>query len=763
MEIAYNLVWLVSLSSPTTLQKIPPYRVPRLSSKCKIFRLPKIRTPLQKKHTASCLQSKCKIRRWQQKKKDAASNRQSSSLSNPHEVLTTLLLSATLTVVRRVGSAVALTTITTITTTTWVKMEVVAETGAAIVATAAVAEMEAAIVVIVAAAEMEAAIVVEIVTVEIVTAEIATVEIVTAEIVTAEIVIVEIVGYVTVINTVETVMATNTVVVNGKIVNTTAEFVIVTVENVIVEIATVGVATVEIVIVIKLGTRQIDQTNKWVTLKRNKNISKIIRHCDCDGDCDCGDCDGDGYDGGDNGVAIVVMTVGLAIVTVKLKLEIGRCRRRQHSRKSRLIQCRKSSPQQLNTYCYQIIFSRLSLKCKTFRLPKIQRPPQKYKHAASCFQSKCKIRSNPHEVLTTLLLSATFTVIRVGSAVTLTNIITTTTTWGKMEIAAEVGAAIVAAATVSAIVVIVAAATEIVTAVAEMVTVIVEIVTAIVEIVTVGVVIVEIVIVGRPADLESVQSSLLFSIIAGAPATRMGLLVSTSVSGNAPNSSIQASVPFDTELDDDLLSTRNPEPEEERIHRRQETVIGEQPTITSKAKKKKDVDGNRQLSLLNNLREQTIQVVMLVINLIMMRQMPVPAGTVATVMEIVIVEIVTVVTMAVIVAIMTVGMAIVAMPVGAAIVAVTVGAAIVIDKIETVEIGVIPSATFNVMEQQYVFYNKASTTAEFVIVPVEFVIAEIAAVGIVTADNVTVETVITDIVILTVMFSLFVPSEQGRW
>jgi hypothetical protein len=61
----------------------------------------------------------------------------------------------------------------------------------------------------------------------------------------------------------------------------------------------------------------------------------------------------------------------------------------------------------------------------------------------------------------------------------------------------------------------------------------------------------------------------------------MGLLVSTSVSGNAPNSSIQASVPFDTELDDDLLSTRNPEPEEERIHRRQETVIGEQPTITS--------------------------------------------------------------------------------------------------------------------------------------------------------------------------------------
>jgi hypothetical protein len=55
------------------------------------------------------------------------------------------------------------------------------------------------------------------------------------------------------------------------------------------------------------------------------------------------------------------------------------------------------------------------------------------------------------------------------------------------------------------------------------------------------------------------------------------------------------------------------------------------------------------------------------------------------------------------------------------------------------------------------------TTAEFVIVPVEFVIAEIAAVGIVTADNVTVETVITDIVILTVMFSLFVPSEQGRW
>jgi hypothetical protein len=56
------------------------------------------------------------------------------------------------------------------------------------------------------------------------------------------------VGYVIVINTVETVMATNTVVVNGKIVNTTAEFVIVTVENVIVEIATVGVATVEIVI-----------------------------------------------------------------------------------------------------------------------------------------------------------------------------------------------------------------------------------------------------------------------------------------------------------------------------------------------------------------------------------------------------------------------------------------------------------------------------------------------------------------------------------
>jgi hypothetical protein len=48
-------------------------------------------------------------------------------------------------------------------------------------------------------------------------------------------------------------------------------------------------------------------------------------------------------------------------------------------------------------------------------------------------------------------------------------------------------------------------------------------------------------------------------------------------------------------------------------------------------------------------------------------------------------------------------------------------------------------------------------------VPVEFVIAEIAAVGIVTADNVTVETVITDIVILTVMFSLFVRSEQGRW
>jgi hypothetical protein len=59
------------------------------------------------------------------------------------------------------------------------------------------------------------------------------------------------VGYVTVINTVETVMATNTVVVNGKIVNTTAEFVIVTVENVIVEIATVGVATVEIVIVVR--------------------------------------------------------------------------------------------------------------------------------------------------------------------------------------------------------------------------------------------------------------------------------------------------------------------------------------------------------------------------------------------------------------------------------------------------------------------------------------------------------------------------------
>jgi hypothetical protein len=52
---------------------------------------------------------------------------------------------------------------------------------------------------------------------------------------------------------------------------------------------------------------------------------------------------------------------------------------------------------------------------------------------------------------------------------------------------------------------------------------------------------------------------------------------------------------------------------------------------------------------------------------------------------------------------------------------------------------------------------------EFVIVPVELVIAEIAAVGIVTADNVTVETVITDIVILTVMFSLFVRSEQGRW
>jgi steroid 5-alpha reductase family enzyme len=84
---------------------------------------------------------------------------------------------------------------------------------------------------------------------------------------------------------------------------------------------------------------------------------------------------------------------------------------------------------------------------------------------------------------------------------------------------------------------------------------------------------------------------------------------------------------------------------------------------------------------------------MLVINLIMMRQIPVPAGTVATVMEIVIVEIVT----AVIVAIMTVG---------AAIVAVTVGAAIVIDKIETVELGVVPSATFNVMEQQHVFYNK---------------------------------------------------------
>jgi hypothetical protein len=61
----------------------------------------------------------------------------------------------------------------------------------------------------------------------------------------------------------------------------------------------------------------------------------------------------------------------------------------------------------------------------------------------------------------------------------------------------------------------------------------------------------------------------------------MGLLVSTSVSGNTPNSSIQASVPFDTELDDDLLSTRNPETEEERIRRRQETVIGEQPTITS--------------------------------------------------------------------------------------------------------------------------------------------------------------------------------------
>jgi hypothetical protein len=59
------------------------------------------------------------------------------------------------------------------------------------------------------------------------------------------------VGYVTVINTVETVMATNTVVVSGKIVNTTAEFVIVTVENVIVEIVTVGVATVEIVIVVR--------------------------------------------------------------------------------------------------------------------------------------------------------------------------------------------------------------------------------------------------------------------------------------------------------------------------------------------------------------------------------------------------------------------------------------------------------------------------------------------------------------------------------
>jgi hypothetical protein len=59
------------------------------------------------------------------------------------------------------------------------------------------------------------------------------------------------VGYVIVINTVETVMATNTVVVSGKIVNTTAEFVIVTVENVIVEIVTVGVATVEIVIVVR--------------------------------------------------------------------------------------------------------------------------------------------------------------------------------------------------------------------------------------------------------------------------------------------------------------------------------------------------------------------------------------------------------------------------------------------------------------------------------------------------------------------------------
>jgi hypothetical protein len=104
---------------------------------------------------------------------------------------------------------------------------------------------------------------------------------------------------------------------------------------------------------------------------------------------------------------------------------------------------------------------------------------------------------------------------------------------------------------------------------------------------------------------------------------------------------------------------------------------------------------------------------MSVINLIMMRQMPVPAGTVATVMEIVIVGIVTVVTMAVIVAIMTMGMAIVAMTVGAAIVAVMVGAAIVIDKIETVEIGVVPSATFNVMEQQYVFYNKASILSIF--------------------------------------------------
>jgi hypothetical protein len=123
--------------------------------------------------------------------------------------------------------------------------------------------------------------------------------------------------------------------------------------------------------------------------------------------------------------------------------------------------------------------------------------------------------SNPHEVLTTLLLSATFTVIRVGSAVTLTTIITTTTTWGKMEIAAEVGAAIVAAATVSAIVVIVAAATEIVTAVAEMVTVIVEIVAAaivIVEIVTVGIVIVGIVIVVRRSFVVQNVSAAAFAV-----------------------------------------------------------------------------------------------------------------------------------------------------------------------------------------------------------------------------------------------------------